>query len=80
LHDFDSVSLDLVLANITRNVLKEHAVDLARVVAEKGALIVSGFLKKDHEDIIDTFSQLGLVSFTFLEENDWITHLFIRNL
>lgn len=76
--DTDSASVDLVLANITRNVLQEHAFELARILAKNGTLIVSGFLKKDHEVILDTFTEKGLTSVAFLEENDWIAHTFKR--
>ncbi|MBK8506239.1 MAG: 50S ribosomal protein L11 methyltransferase [Saprospiraceae bacterium] len=80
LREVDVASLDLVLANITRNVLQEHASDLARILAKNGALIVSGFLKKDHEVIVDTFNELGLISMSFLEENDWIAQTFQKNI
>lgn len=76
LKDFSLGFFNLVLANITRNVLMEHAYDLARILDKDGFLIVSGFLAKDHAIIIDTFVGQGLTEVGFIEENDWIAQTF----
>lgn len=76
LTDFRSGFYKLVLANITRNVLIEHAYDLVRILEKDGFMVVSGFLAKDHAIIIDTFLGQGLSDVSFMEENDWIVQTF----
>ncbi len=76
LKDFSSGFFKIVLANITRNVLVEHAYDLARILEKEGFLVVSGFLGKDHANIIDTFLGQGLTEVGFMEENEWIAQTF----
>lgn len=76
--DFSDGSFDIVLANITRNVLIDHVEQLERILVREGILIVSGFLKKDLEVIVNTFIESGLEVGSRLEENDWIAHTFIK--
>ena len=78
LMDFTPGSFDVVLANITRNVLVEHVSPLTAVLTAGGNLVLSGFLKKDHEIIVETFQNAGLHPMTFLEENDWIAQTFVK--
>lgn len=78
LMDFTPGSIDVVLANITRNVLVEHVSPLAAVLTAGGKLALSGFLKKDHEIILETFQDAGLHPIMFLEENDWIAQTFVK--
>lgn len=76
LMDFSSGYFDVVLANITRNVLVENADEIVRILAKEGKLIVSGFLARDHAIIVHTFEEAGLKSEGYLEENDWIANIF----
>lgn len=72
-------SHDIVLANITRNVLIEHASDLAACLSAGGMLALSGFLQKDAQPVHDVFVQMGLAELTSLSENDWVALLFCRD-
>lgn len=70
---------DLVLANITRNVLIEHASDLVRVLKDSGKLVVSGFIENDQDQIVTAFSRTGLKPSSFLKENEWIAQIFTKH-
>jgi len=79
LSDFKSEGFDFVLANITRNVLSDHAPELARILKKNGLLIISGFLGKDREILVNTFLAEGLKAISHLDENDWIAQTFQKN-
>jgi ribosomal protein L11 methyltransferase len=56
--DLSSASLeraDLVLANLTASVLQRHARALRQLVADGGALIMSGFSEDDINDVAEAF-------------------------
>ncbi|MCB0688370.1 MAG: 50S ribosomal protein L11 methyltransferase [Saprospiraceae bacterium] len=74
--DFPTTIFDVVLANITRNVLMDHANELRRITKKNGTLTLSGFLSKDHDVILQTFKQADFEPIFFLEENDWIAQTF----
>ena len=63
---------DLVIANITQDVLTSLATDLVRVVAPDGHLVLSGILAGEQAEAINlTFTGLGLHLLCSEEEKGW---------
>ena len=60
LNSFNDSNVQVVLANITRNVITDHAADLVRILRSPGSLIVSGFLARDRSTIEQLFIGYGL--------------------
>jgi ribosomal protein L11 methyltransferase len=78
--DFDSESnYDIILANITRNILLDEIQYYALKLRKNGYLIISGFYKED----IDLFGPLlkknSLIIDTILEKDNWASIRFIKN-
>jgi ribosomal protein L11 methyltransferase len=53
--DFAAAPADLVTANLTAAVLRQHASALGRLVAPDGSLIVSGFSPEELADVVAAF-------------------------
>ena len=75
----DAASIDLLLVNITRNVILEHLAAMVSILAPQGQLITSGFLQKDVTAIISGASSLGLKLQDSHAENDWVCLHFGRH-
>jgi ribosomal protein L11 methyltransferase len=58
--EIPSVEFDVILANINRNILIEHAPDYVSKLSVTGRLFISGFLEDDVEMIEATYVDLGL--------------------
>lgn len=63
---------DVILANINRKVLLDHAEVLSFVLKEKGALLLSGILKDDRELVLERYQANGFVVQDVLEKGDWL--------
>ena len=63
---------DLILANITRNVLEECLPDLCSHLAPGGHLVISGFLEQDKDFMIRLLEGLGLKTEQVMKELDWL--------
>lgn len=74
LHDVKTV--DIVLANINKNVLIEHVKSIREKTSQQGRLIISGLLRTDYEDILDTYIPYFGEKHQKWEEGDWIALLF----
>lgn len=73
LFSFRGEGFDLVLANLTADVLVSLAADFAQVVRTNGTLIVSGILLEQTEDVR---AALGAQGFSVIEskpDGEWIT-------
>jgi ribosomal protein L11 methyltransferase len=55
LHDFSTAPADIITANLTGAVLKDHASRLRLLVTRGGSLIVSGFSPEEMPDVIGAF-------------------------
>jgi ribosomal protein L11 methyltransferase len=70
---------DLVIANITCDVLTTLARDFIRLPAEKGYLVLAGILQGEQEESIEkTFLQLGLTVQEKESRDEWVAFLFSR--
>ncbi|OFZ80418.1 MAG: hypothetical protein A2583_15660 [Bdellovibrionales bacterium RIFOXYD1_FULL_53_11] len=62
---------DIVIANILRPVLVEHARELCGRLRRGGAMILSGLLEKDVREVSDLYSALLGAGFAVREKGDW---------
>jgi len=67
---------DMILANITRNLILEQFDDYHRLLNENGGLIVSGFYETDFALIREHALKSGFHLITFLLKNQWIAAKF----
>jgi ribosomal protein L11 methyltransferase len=71
--DLDNIdAVDVMLANINKNVLIEHVQSIRAKTHEKGVLIISGLLRSDYEDIMNVFGPYFGSNHKKFEEGDWI--------
>lgn len=63
---------DLIVANITRNVLSEGLMQLANHLNSKGKIAMSGFLLQDAEFMIEKIKQSSLHLIEQKEKGDWL--------
>lgn len=67
---------DLVLANINKNILLEQLPDYARVLEKGGALVLSGFYRKDLPDLQTAALNKGLTYVDSREKDTWTAACF----
>ncbi|MDX9942572.1 MAG: 50S ribosomal protein L11 methyltransferase [Bacteroidales bacterium] len=65
-------SFDVILANITKNVLLQDMETYVSVLNEGGVLLLSGFLEKDRKDMIAAVEGLGLSYSGEKKKKDWL--------
>ena len=63
---------DIILANITRNVLEEHLTSLSEHLNPKGSILLSGFLESDFEFMKGLLTANMLEFREVLRDKDWI--------
>ena len=71
LDQFADTQFDLILANITRNVLIDNMSDIFRVMRLNSFVILSGFLKDDVGLMMDAVKKVGGEVISEYSENDW---------
>lgn len=69
-------SVDVLLANITRNVILEHLSDMIRLIHSKGLLIISGILESDTALMIQHVEKSGAQTIRQINENEWVSLTF----
>ena len=69
---------DLILANITRNVLLEYGSILSDHLLSGASLIVSGFLMEDVEIMTAKFNTYGLHLVDKMQKLDWAALVFLK--
>jgi ribosomal protein L11 methyltransferase len=72
----DLDSFDIILANINKNVLTEHVLDLRQLLVSNGCLIISGLLSTDYEDIRLKYDSLFGFNIKHFSESGWIALTF----
>lgn len=75
LHDKTATSLepaDVVLANLTGDMLRRTAPLIARLVRAGGTLIVSGVLDREADDVVAAFEREGFVVGSRRSEGEWV--------
>lgn len=70
---------DIILANITKNVLIEDIPVYSKSLVSKGHLIMSGILAVDSEEIKKTCNAAGLIFEADQQKKDWIAVKFKKN-
>ena len=73
LSSFRGQGFDLVLANLTADVLVSLAAEFAHVVRADGALIVSGILLEQMDDVKAALSAQGFTMIESRPDGDWVT-------
>ena len=63
---------DITIANINRNALIENAVVLASTVTPGGALLLSGLLRQDEEQMLKQSAYSGWKHVSSIYENEWV--------
>lgn len=76
LKDIRVVGFDIILANITRNIILEQFADYNLLLNEKGELVVSGFYESDFPLIREQAIKSGFHLLSFLLKNQWIAAKF----
>jgi ribosomal protein L11 methyltransferase len=69
---FPASRFDIILANINKNVICQNLSKLCSLLKSEGQLFISGFLKEDIPDILDTARQLSMVRINQTEKDGWI--------
>ncbi len=69
---------DLVLANLDRQTVLDLASDLVGLASEGARIMVSGILTDQAEEIVERFSNLGLVCADRCEDEGWVAMKFLR--
>lgn len=65
-------AVDIMLANINKNVLIEHVHSIRAKTKRNGDLIISGLLRTDYEDIIQVYEPFFGSNHKKFEEGDWL--------
>lgn len=74
-----SGSYDILLANITADILSGMAKDIGRFVRKGGVIIISGILLPYEEKVRKAFAEAGLVVKDRLEQGEWCGFAYTRN-
>lgn len=70
-------SIDLLLANIDRNVLAANVEEISGLLHKGGMLLISGIMIADREMIINLYEKHSLKLMKSLEQGDWCAMKFI---
>lgn len=68
----------IVLANLNYDVLASELQKLPKFLDNNGQLLISGFMKKDREQLLVMIEQLGLIVSQELELESWLVLLLVR--
>ena len=76
----DNESFDLILANITRNILVRDMSVYTAHLFNNGLVIVSGILAEDAQYILNEAYRCGLKHLSTVEECNWISLTFVKEI
>lgn len=76
---FHGQDFDVVVANLTADVLIPLAHELAEVARDGGVLIASGILIEQKDDVISAFADAGFVPVEEKPDGEWVTLTLKRN-
>ncbi len=65
-------SFDIILANINKNILIEHAEQLQSILNKKGTIVISGLLSVDYDEIARVYQKYFGPIVKHYSENGWI--------
>jgi ribosomal protein L11 methyltransferase len=63
---------DIILANITKNVLKEDIKTYIEVLNNKGLLFISGFFHEDMDELVQLAAKYGLTYTDHKQNKEWV--------
>lgn len=69
---------DIVLANITKNVITDHYNNLDKIVVNKGYILTSGYYEIDAFYIQNLFENIGYEMVSSQTKNDWVCQAFFK--
>jgi ribosomal protein L11 methyltransferase len=69
-------NFDIIIANITKNILLEMAGDFAAVIVPGGTLLLSGILPSDKPAIVEAFEASGFQERSSSARNEWAAIVF----
>jgi ribosomal protein L11 methyltransferase len=69
---FTTISFDIILANINRNIIAKNMSVLAGLMHIESQLLISGFLTTDKEDLLALATQNNLTLLGGKEKNGWV--------
>ncbi len=69
---------DIILANITKNVLKEDMRIYADVLQRNGLLFISGFFHEDMEELVKLAKELGMKETGHKKNKEWVAVKFSK--
>lgn len=69
---------DIILANITKNVLKEDMQTYADVLDKSGLLFISGFFHEDMDELVKLAGSYGLTKAGHKQNKEWVAVKFIK--
>ena len=67
---------DVLLANINKSVLLEHAASIRNHLNQNGRLLLSGLLAADYDDIMEKYAPIFGNTTAVLHDNGWIALIF----
>lgn len=68
--------MDIILANINRNVLNKFSLDLSKILKPQSFLLASGFLLKDVAEMQNIFEEKNVVIKQLKQRGEWMAILF----
>lgn len=71
---------EIILANINKHILLEHASAMRKTLKPEGVLLISGLLSEDYSDILAVFSPLFGKLSSKREDKNWISLMFKGNV
>ncbi len=71
-------TFDIIIANITKNVLLQDMKKYVSVLNPGGVLLLSGFLEKDKNEMVAFVTDLGLKFSGQKKKKDWLALRFVR--
>ena len=78
-HPVANGACDIILANITRNVIQENFPLFNKYLIDKGILLLSGLLSEDEQHIMSLASTYNFVLDKQLQRDNWISLKLIKN-
>lgn len=77
-HPIPGQSFDIILANITKNIILENFSFLSGQLNKNGILLLSGLLEDDENDILNEGRKFLLTPDIKLKEDNWLCMRFLR--